>query len=192
MLLHGALSAVVACAGLANANSAEGAVAVDARRAALHEAVVRSLDVDDWSSPRASGYAPWLSTTRVAPHADFGTEPLSSPGAGEHAVEEIPPAPSSLALGLTALAGLGIYQAGRKIHFSRLPEWYHTGGPQQIGHATPLELDRVQLPVCVLDEPTPHVPCIVRFAFEAVVLIPLDHNPLATAPRAPPSISSIR
>jgi hypothetical protein len=60
-------------------------------------------------------------------------------------VVDIPPAPGSLALALSALASLGLFQAGRALTRVELigfvPEWYHTGGPVQVGYATPLDLD---------------------------------------------------
>lgn len=103
--------------------------------------------------------------------------------------------PSSLLLGLTALAGMGLYHAGQSIRRVQGPlvaEWYHTGGPQQIGHATPLDLDTLDLPPCVLDPLVPQVESTTRFVPEAVLRIPFDILPLATAPRAPPAISSHR
>jgi hypothetical protein len=65
-------------------------------------------------------------------------------GAAAAAVVSVPPAPSSLALALTAFATIGLLQTGRalsRVHLHGVvPEWYHTGGPAQVGHATPLDL----------------------------------------------------
>ena len=46
--------------------------------------------------------------------------------------------PGSFALCLYALIGLGLCQAApwvKKISFQFIPEWYHDGGPFQIGHS---------------------------------------------------------
>jgi hypothetical protein len=60
--------------------------------------------------------------------------------------EPVAPEPQhgSLSLALSALAGAGAWAAGRSIRkqASRsAPDWYHDGGPQQVGRATPLDWD---------------------------------------------------
>ena len=78
------------------------------------------------------------------------------PAASQH--RDLPDAPSSLALALSAFATAGLYRVGRNIgrlHFSNLPEWYHTGGPPQIGYATPLQLNQAALPTCFLGSLAP-------------------------------------
>ena len=45
---------------------------------------------------------------------------------------------SSLSLCLSAIIGLGLYsgaQCVRRLSFGFIPEWYHNGGPFQIGHS---------------------------------------------------------
>jgi len=45
---------------------------------------------------------------------------------------------SSLGLCLSALIGLGLCSSAhclKKLHFGFVPEWYHNGGPFQIGHS---------------------------------------------------------
>jgi hypothetical protein len=65
--------------------------------------------------------------------------------------------PGSLALCLYALVGLGLCSSAplvKKISFEFIPEWYHTGGPFQIGHShavTPETLYPV--PVCFFVQP---------------------------------------
>ena len=72
-------------------------------------------------------------------------------------VHVLPGAPSSLALFLSAMGGLGLWQMGRsarKIHLANVPEWFHTGGPVRIGHSTPVEPDlAANLPACRFDQP---------------------------------------
>lgn len=68
------------------------------------------------------------------------------------------PGPSSVDLFLWALGGLGAWQLGRsarRVHWAALPSWYHAGGPQQIGHATPLDpsFHHAALPVVGFSRP---------------------------------------
>ena len=68
----------------------------------------------------------------------------------------LPPGPDSATLFLLALSGVGVWQLGRttrRLNVGFVPEWYHTGGPTQIGHATPLDLDfaSAAMPICDLD-----------------------------------------
>lgn len=74
--------------------------------------------------------------------------------------QPLPSAPSSVTLCLSAFAGFGVWQltrSARKIHLGALPEWYHDGGPIQVGHVTPLDLsfDLSALPVCHFEAPDP-------------------------------------
>jgi len=66
--------------------------------------------------------------------------------------------PGGAGLLLWAVGGFGAWQLGRsarKLQWSALPEWYHTGGPAQIGHATPFDLgfSRADMPVCCFEQP---------------------------------------
>jgi len=64
-------------------------------------------------------------------------------GAGV-ATNTIKAPPSSLSLFLSGLLTLGAFQitrSSKNLNFDQLPSWYHTGGPVQVGHATPLDLD---------------------------------------------------
>lgn len=146
----------------------------------------------DWTSNRLPGEPnEWQLADTLPPTTD--DEPTDESSLGTPQV--LTRTPSSLLLGLTALAGVGLYHAGQSIRRVQAPlvaDWYHTGGPQQIGHATPLDLDTLDLPPCVLD-PLAHVPdCTTRFAFEADLRIPSEDLPHTTAPRGPPAISSFR
>lgn len=56
-----------------------------------------------------------------------------------------------------AFGSMGAWQFGRsarKVHFGAAPDWYHTGGPHQIGHTTPFDLDCGAVALCRFDEPT--------------------------------------
>jgi hypothetical protein len=73
-------------------------------------------------------------------------------------LREVPPVQNSAALALCALVTLGAYEGGRSLRrlyaAGAVPEWYHTGGPQQIGHATPFDLETPALPACVFEQPS--------------------------------------
>jgi hypothetical protein len=90
------------------------------------------------------------------PLIDFDLGPVEL--ASENISETTPPAsapqqaidlsggPGSVGLCLYALMGLGLCSSPhwiKRLHFSHIPEWYHDGGPLQIGHsfaATPESL----------------------------------------------------
>jgi len=51
---------------------------------------------------------------------------------------------SSVGLCLSALIGLGVCSSAhclKKLHFGFIPEWYHNGGPFQIGHSLAVNPD---------------------------------------------------
>ncbi len=80
-------------------------------------------------------------------------------------VRELPPPPSSMVIALSGFATFGAFRLARSVKDIRLPslpEWYHGGAPEQIGHATPWPPDanRSLVPTCwyeaiasVLDPP---------------------------------------
>lgn len=121
----------------------------------------------------------------AAPTADLADAPSPT-------VTDLPPAPSSLALVLSALASFGAYQGVRslkRLHLGALPDWYHADAVQ-IGHATPLQLefDCSALPVCAFASPSdlrPHIsyriPREHRSPYSSAVFLPV------TAPRGPPA-----
>ncbi len=110
-------------------------------------------------------------------------------------LSELPPAPSSLALGLTALAGLSLYQVRQALRRGQLAapaEWYHTGGPQQIGHTTPFDPDRndtQQLPACLFDEVVATVGVVPSYSRGPDRVLAGVLLALASAPRGPPVFS---
>ena len=164
------------------------------------------------SSPATCGSSQQLATTtacsldqinwlladslRSLPGVAVPTDVL--PAAGQQVsgseIRQVPPPPSSAALALCALATLGAYQGGRslrRVHFvSGIPEWYHHGGPVQVGHATPFDLESGALPVCVFEQPSDLRP---NHSYR----IPREHHSrlcpqfflLIEAPRGPPNLS---
>ncbi len=64
---------------------------------------------------------------------------------------------SSLSLCLSALIGLGVCSSAhcfKKLHFGFIPEWYHHGGPIQIGHSIAVDPNSFcPTPVCCFIQP---------------------------------------
>ncbi len=65
--------------------------------------------------------------------------------------------PSSLSLCLSALIGLGLCSSAhyvKRLHFGLIPQWYHNGGPFQIGHSFAVNPDSVcPMPACCFVQP---------------------------------------
>lgn len=62
----------------------------------------------------------------------------------EPELRELPPPPESAALFLSALLSVGAWhlaRSARHLDLSHLPDWYHTAGPAQIGHAVVFDMD---------------------------------------------------
>ncbi|MEW6252467.1 MAG: hypothetical protein AB1716_17655 [Planctomycetota bacterium] len=150
------------------------------------------------SAPAPVAYVDWLLGPAAAvvppgsPDDPESTALAASPSGGL-AVQSLSPAdrrPGSLALVLSALAGLGAFQGARsikKVHFSAVPDWYHTAAPQ-VGHATPLSLDFdvVALPVCVFDVPTPSPRPVARCHWADPPPLITQNIPPNRIPRGPP------
>lgn len=105
----------------------------------------------------------------------------------------LPPSPNSATLCLWALGGLGLWQLSRNSRRLQaawhVPDWYHTGGPRQIGHATPWNpFGSVVCAVNVLDLPLGLKPAAVPM--RGVQRDPLRPSscPIVPAdPRGPPA-----
>jgi hypothetical protein len=107
----------------------------------------------------------------------------------------LPGGPDSSALFLWALGGLGAWQLGRytrKWHLSALPEWYHTGGPVQVGHAQRLDLERITLDVPLWYDSLAAIQASAGPILRLPDVPPRPRGlarPLAAAPRGPPWLS---
>ncbi len=102
----------------------------------------------------------------------------------------------SLNLCLSALIGLGLCSSAhwvKRLSFGFVPEWYHNGGPFQIGHSyavTPEPL--CSEPVCCFIQPV----CIVEDSFTQYPLGTVaslwrksQFTPTILVPRGPPNMS---
>jgi hypothetical protein len=111
----------------------------------------------------------------------------------ESVATPLSPGPNGFALGLSALTSLAAFQACRsfrKLNLSTLPEWYHTGGPAQVGHATPYQLDYVPLAVCDFEQPSDLRPGIsYRIPRELRSRLLPQFFLIVESPRGPPAQS---
>jgi len=81
-----------------------------------------------------------------------------------------------------------VTQSARKLHLGLVPEWYHTGGPSQIGQAVPAGLDFAALPVAHFDQPAGQSPLLWRLPRISHSRCQPQWHPTTGAPRAPPHL----
>jgi hypothetical protein len=104
--------------------------------------------------------------------------------------------PSSFNLCLSALIGLGLCSSAhwvRRLSFGFIPEWYHNGGPFQIGHSyavTPESLCPIPAycfiqPVCMVEDSLPQY----RLGTITSLWRKSQFTPVVLAPRGPPNMS---
>jgi hypothetical protein len=106
---------------------------------------------------------------------------------------ELTGGPDSSGICLYALMSLGLCSAPhwiKKLHFGHVPEWYHEGGPFQIGHsraATPESL--CSLKVCLLAPPQDRAEnSLVRYCLRTSLSLwrKSQFTPTVRASRGPP------
>jgi len=104
--------------------------------------------------------------------------------------------PGSSSLCLYALMSLGLCCVPhwvRRLSSGFIPEWYHEGGPFQIGHshaATPESLCSVQ--VCLLAPPDDRAEdFLLQYRLRTILFLwrELQFTPAVMAPRGPPNMS---
>jgi len=108
-------------------------------------------------------------------------------------VIELPPAPSSAALFLSALASAGAWHVCRStkhLYVSGLPDWYHPDAPDRIGHVVVFDLDYSTAPLCSFEQPVGRPVAFYRVGRDHDV----PHGDsqcflTITSPRGPPSLS---
>ncbi|GMU34539.1 MAG: hypothetical protein HS101_19440 [Planctomycetia bacterium] len=119
-----------------------------------------------------------------------GADEVGGVDLSDGAVIRMPPPPGSLQLVLSAVLSAGAWQLTRsmkQLHVG-VPDWYHSGGPVQVCHATPLDLAGGDLIPCIFE--TPHTAAPVRSqCFEgeiSPVLLQLQDVLRNVGQRAPP------
>jgi len=97
---------------------------------------------------------------------------------------------------LSALIGLGLCSSAhwvKRISFGFVPEWYHNGGPSQIGHSYAVTLESLcPVPVCCFVQPV----CTVEDSlpqYRLGIVMSLwrksQFTPTVLIPRGPPNMS---
>ncbi len=171
-------AAAVDFALIADTGSAEAAflrgdpLAIDAALAFTPTEALSELDASDPESP-ATGR---------------GSEDAAAP-----AIRELPGAPGSAGLVLSALLTVGAWQCTRKatqLRFGHVPDWYHTGAPDRIGHTVALDLNLDNLLPCPFDAVVA-APALAPDRFESPPTARLLAQCALTlaAPRGPPICS---
>lgn len=114
---------------------------------------------------------------------------LARTHADEPVFREIRRNPSSLSLYLSVLIGVGgwhFVRSARHFNLAAAPEWYHTGGPVQVGHVTPLDLSFGTPPLCLFERPVAHQSLTYRIRLGEGPRLEPQTCLLLTAPRGPP------
>jgi len=118
---------------------------------------------------------------------------LPTQDSGPSPVLQLPAPPGSGAMALSGVLTLGTFgllRSARQIHLGSVPEWYHLGGPSQIGHAHPIDLNSQSLSLCWYDSETcasRYKPAVDRQVAGDVCLgSRSQHGFTPRAPRAPP------
>ena len=117
-------------------------------------------------------------------------EPTTAPD-NAAVVREIGAPPSSAVLFLSAFLSLGLWQVARSsrdLNLAHLPDWYHTGGPVQVGHATPFDLDFSSLLPCPFEDVNDghQEAAIPAYCTCSESLVPQCLHASVLGPRAPP------
>ncbi|MCX5673861.1 MAG: hypothetical protein NTX87_02535 [Planctomycetota bacterium] len=114
-------------------------------------------------------------------------DPMHTPG-------RLPEEPASLSLVLAGLGSLGAWQLGRAArtaHFGHVPDWFHAGGPMQVGHTFIANPDcTAVLEICSFDHPAGEHRLLHRLRCDP----PPIHQPqcilVTESPRGPPLLFS--
>jgi hypothetical protein len=102
---------------------------------------------------------------------------------------------SSLELCLYALLGFGLCRSApclKKVHIGFVPDWFHSGGPQQIGHSHVLDWNSLSSPpVCLVQPECPVGMCSSQYGQGDNVSLwrESQFTPCVSAPRGPPLCS---
>jgi hypothetical protein len=127
--------------------------------------------------------------------AGLAPVPQPEPVAEGPAVVVLSDRQDSLTLCLYALMGLGLCKSApwvRKFSFGVVPQWYHDGGPWQIGHSFAASPDGCcPAPVCFVQPEAPHKNLSPQYAWGAVTSLwrHSQATPITLAGRAPPAVS---
>lgn len=126
---------------------------------------------------------------------DFPPESDAEPDAETPPVSVLTEGQCSLHLCLYALVGLGVFHSGsyvKRLHLGHIPDWYHHGGPAEIGGHLAVRPDcLVDAALCFVqpDAACPLLPEQYHRATIAPLLRKSQFTPTALASRGPPRMS---
>ena len=112
----------------------------------------------DRTSPPPVNFTDLLSTAGFSQSANtnYYYPPADTQSPPSRTVHQLPAGPGGATLFLMGVGCLGAVKLGRSarsLHLQSLPDWYHTGGPTQIGGAATFDFDYDTPVFCTLDEP---------------------------------------
>ncbi|MCP4248338.1 MAG: hypothetical protein GY778_14925 [bacterium] len=178
------------------------AVAADAdvacRSTGLFAADARATPAVDLGRLSYAGESPFTGLTATDwAHGGLAMPLGPTPAGGAHSspdeeVRELPALPGSARLFLSAMLSVGgwhLVRSARHIHLGAMPEWYHTGGPDQIGHAVPFDLDFSASPLCCFVQPAGERPYLYHVRRELRPCRAAQSPLIIAAPRGPPGTS---
>ncbi len=143
---------------------------------------------------------PFLALPTASDLASAGFGPLLDAASAEAAepasVQVLADRSNSLDLCLYALVGLGVLRSGhwiRKPSLGFIPEWYHAGGPYQVGHSHATGPDACCRAAICLVQPACR-PQGLLAPYRRATLAPLlrksQSTPAVLAPRGPPALAT--
>ncbi len=144
---------------------------------------------DLFDGPGRSGLA--SVTVDVGAQAETEGEPVAL----TQGVRILADGQGSFSLCLYALLGVGLWKSAplaRKLSFGGIPQWYHDGGPTQIGHRLAIAPDCLcAAPACFIQPDRRTEDPIPRYHFATVVSLwrSSQFTAAVLASRAPPSLS---
>jgi len=154
----------------------------------LSNATGPRLPITTPQAPEAGPLSHALATTGNSPwHATDGDNDASQE------LKSLPPLPSSAGLFISALLGAGAWHVvknAKNVHLAALPDWYHTGGPGQIAHAVPFDLDFTILPAVIQASAASQDQTVIRFSQEPVPIRLNQFFLVLADPRGPPAIAA--
>ena len=169
---------------------------------------VCKLDAERWQAPCVcdrtdpahTNLSPPVSCSSMAYLKLWSIQLLPGPNANITQTSEIQhpqitaDSTGSYSLCLYALIGLGVCKSAplvKKLSFGFIPQWFHDGGPFQIGHSFAASPESLccPAPACCFIQPVCTVqPLISRYRLRTIVSLwrESQFTPVALAPRAPP------
>jgi len=142
--LVGAFALVMAVAGTTRAEILSGSAVVSSVGAAGCTGLSSAV-------PSASGQLGWLADDVREVFAGVAV-PANEPTTQLTPSQELPAPPGSASLFLAAVGSLGAWQltrSVRRLHSAAVPDWFHTGGPRQIGYRFAIDITRpTYMPLC--------------------------------------------